>query len=230
MAAPPPLHLIRALLDKQHGSLPPLNLHGPFEMILWEQVAYLANDRKRAAAFTALRDQVGLAAADLVAASLSRLEGIAALGGGVAVKLRAVRMQESGKRVLEQWAGDLGQVLMLPLKQALRELMWFPMIGKPGAEKFLLLTHTFPILALDSNGLRVLLRIGYGKEGKSYDQSYRSVRAATADADLADFIPLVSLHRLLRHHGQTLCKNSKPHCNGCVLAADHCAFQETMAG
>jgi endonuclease-3 len=108
-------------------------------------------------------------------------------------------------------------VLALPPAEALRALKRFPMIGEPGAEKILLLTRTHPLLSLDSNGLRVLLRLGYGREGRSYAQSYRSVRAATAPEERADYDWLISLHGLLRMHGQRLCRRSAPLCSECPL-------------
>jgi len=97
------------------------------------------------------------------------------------------------------------------------------MIGKPGAEKILLATRTQPVLALDSNGLRVLLRLGYGSEGTRYEKTYESVRNATAGEEEKDFDWLISLHRLLRRHGQTVCRNNRPECEKCPLTRD-CDF------
>ena len=53
-----------------------------------------------------------------------------------------------------------------------------PCSGDPGAEKILLFSRTHSILALDSNGLRVLRRLGYGEERKSYASTYRSAQEA----------------------------------------------------
>ena len=41
-----------------------------------------------------------------------------------------------------------------------KALKRFPSIGDPGAEKILLFTRSYPVMALDSNGLRVLCRVG----------------------------------------------------------------------
>ena len=48
--------------------------------------------------------------------------------------------------------------------KARRALKRFPGIADPGADKLLLFAGVTPYLALDSNGLRVLLRLGYGEE------------------------------------------------------------------
>ncbi len=54
----------------------------------------------------------------------------------------------------------------------------FPRIGEPGAEKILLFSQSYPVLALESNGLRVLLRLGFGEERKNYSVSYKLAQAA----------------------------------------------------
>jgi endonuclease-3 len=62
----------------------------------------------------------------------------------------------------------LKSVLKLPLPKAKKALQKFPGIGEPGAEKILLFTRTHPLMALESNGLRVLVRLGFGAEHKNY--------------------------------------------------------------
>jgi endonuclease-3 len=54
----------------------------------------------------------------------------------------------------------------LPPK-AKKLLMRFPMIGEPGAEKILLFCGALAVLALESNGLRVLVRVGVAEERKT---------------------------------------------------------------
>jgi endonuclease-3 len=94
----------------------------------------------------------------------------------------------------------------------------FPGIGVPGAEKILMLERAMPVLALDSNGLRVLLRLGFGAGQKDYSASYRSVREALGGEAPAGFDALIEAHHLLRIHGRSVCTNSKPDCASCPLA------------
>src|SRR3989442_1324186 len=87
-----------------------------------------------------------------------------------------------------------------------------PRIRDPGAEKILLFSRTHPFLALESNGLRVLVRLGYGEESKNYSTTYRSAQRAAA-AEVEENIPArVRAHQLLRIHGQELCTRSAPKC------------------
>ncbi len=192
----------------------------PLGLILWEQVGYLADDERRGSAFEQLRERVGLTPEAILAASMDTLEEIARAGGSVAVSERAERMRVSAQAVVDEWGGDLSRALRQPPAEATRALKRFPMIGEPGADKILMLTRTHAVLALDSNGLRVLLRLGYGEEGKSYGPTYRLMREALAPECREDFDWLARTYGLLRLHGQRTCRRSAPRCGECILAED----------
>jgi endonuclease III len=76
------------------------------------------------------------------------------------------------------------------------------------------------------SGLRVLVRLGYGHEAKSYAATYRSAQEAAAVQLPPDVKKLTRAHLLLRHHGQTLCRRSKPRCEACPVA-DVCVYYRT---
>ena len=107
--------------------------------------------------------------------------------------------------------------LTLPLPKAKQALRKFPGIGEPSAEKILLFTRSYPVLGLDSNGLRVLVRLGFGEEKKSYTATYRSVQEAIHSQLVEDYDWLISTHLLLRQHGKELCKTSPPVCEKCPV-------------
>jgi endonuclease III len=109
------------------------------------------------------------------------------------------------------------------LKQAKKALQLYPTIGEPGAEKILLFTKSYPVLGLDSNGLRVLRRIGYGQESKNYSAAYRSVQEAVAGEIGQECRPLIKANQLLRQHGQERCKLNAPLCRICPLT-DLCVY------
>ena len=170
-----------------------------------------------------LQKRVGVTPDEVARASMDLLESVARSGGSIAAKSRAERMHHSAQLVMERWDGDLGRVLAGPVVAARQALKRFPMIGDPGANKILLLTRTHPVLALDSNGLRVLLRIGYGVEEKSYPRTYRSVQAAIAPESPSDFAWLMRAHGLLHHHGQADCRRKTPACERCCVRR-RCSF------
>jgi endonuclease III len=187
----------------------------PFEQVLWENVAYLAKDERRAEAWKRFKAEIGATPAEILEASASKLMDIGR--AGIVPAITAEKLRRIAEIALEEFGGDLRPVLKLPLKDAKKALRRFPSIGEPGAEKILLFAGSHPVLALDSNGLRVLLRLGFGKEDKNYARSYRSAQEAVAPGLPLDTAWLIEAHQLLRRHGQELCKTNHPRCDACPL-------------
>ena len=227
MKSKPSLKTVIQSLKKHYGT-PAKPLTDPFEIIIWENIAYLVDDERRAAAFNALGREVGFLPVDIMAASKAQLTEFTQ-PGGIHAELRAQRLKESAQIVLVEFGGDLNEVLKLPLKKAMNALKKFPSIGEPGAEKILLFTRSYPVLALDSNGLRVLLRLGFGEEKKSYSASYKSVKEAIANEVGTHIDFLISAHLLLKHHGQETCKRNNPRCDECVVRKD-CEYFQSITG
>ena len=196
-------------------------------MILLENVAYLVSDEQRDRAFAALRDRVGLSAGAILSADDEELLDIARLGGMLPGS-RVNKLRTIAQIALREFDGDLRAVLKLPLAKAKKALKKIPGIGDPGAEKILLFSRSQPILALESNGLRVLLRLGFAEERKSYAATYRGVQEAVRDQITEDFDWLITAHQLLQRHGRDLCKRSAPRCKSCPLSR-YCSFYTTNA-
>jgi endonuclease III len=212
------------LVDRlqQHYGLPapPLSTD-PLELIIWENIAYLASDERRAEAFATLKRSIGTRPEQILAAQHSAL---AAIGkAGILPDVSAEKLLAIAKIAYEEFDSDLRSVLKKPLLQAKRALKRFPSIGDPGAEKILLLTRSYPLMALDSNGLRVLCRVGFAEEEKNYSATYRSVQNAIHGQLPEDYDSLIRAHQVLRQHGQELCKRSKPRCSECPVR-DSCNY------
>ena len=208
--------LIRRLAE--HFGPPPAPLvTEPFAQVLWEQVAYLATDARRRAAFEALRTRVGLEPLAIAKARPATLTSIARLGGSIAPDVRAERMQRSAELVLSRWDGDLSRALALPVAQARAALAAFPMIGEPGADRILAVAGAARLVPLDSNALRVLVRLGRVREATDYRTTYRRAREAFVLPSRANATWGVDAGALLRQLGQTLCKRGAPRCAACPL-------------
>ena len=199
-----------------YGRPKPPNVTDPLGLILLENVAYLVSDERREQAFNALCERVGLSPPEILTAHEERLMDVARLGG-MHPAARVEKLRRIAQIALQEFDGDLDKVVKQPIAQAKKSLKKFPGIGDPGAEKILLFSKTQPVLALDSNGLRVLLRLGYGEERKSYAATYRSAQEAIASELRRDFDWLIASHQLLRRHGQELCKTAEPLCASCPL-------------
>jgi endonuclease-3 len=209
-------------LARQHGEPERAVPRTPLEWVLWENVAYLVSDEKRARAFSQLKKTVGLTAEKIDAADRETLLAVTRLGG-MHPEARVDRLKDIASIALDMGGGNLKSLLKLPLPAARKALRRFPSIGAPGADKILLACGSGDGLALESNGLRVLLRLGFGEEAKSYSTTYRSViEAVGADAGRkgGDFL---RAHQLLRAHGQAVCRRTAPDCEACPLE-DRCAF------
>jgi len=152
---------------------------------------------------------------------------VAAIGkAGILPDVSAEKLLTIAKIVYEEFDSDLAAVLKKPLPQAKKALKRFPSIADPGAEKILLFTHSYPLMALDSNGLRVLCRVGFAEEHKNYSATYQSVQDAIHQQLPRDCDSLIRAHQLLRQHGQELCKRSKPRCAECPIRSV-CAYART---
>lgn len=218
----PVLQKIISKLEAHYGPPRPPITNDAFELVLLENIAYLVSDERREAAFATLRQTTGAKPHEILAAVHSDLLSAAKLGGAQPER-RVRRLREIALIAMNEFGGDLKPALELPLPKAKQALRKFPGIGEPSAEKILMFTRCYPILGLDSNGLRVLLRLGFGEEKKNYSQTYRSVQEAIARQLKPDCDWLIAAHTLLRQHGKELCKTNRPLCEKCPLKKS-CAY------
>ncbi len=211
-------------LKRHYGDpkLPPAR--GPFALVLWENACYLLPDERRAAVFAGLKKKVGLKPAAILNANHDTLLELATMGG-MRPETRVFRWLEIARITIDQFQGDLDQILEWPYPKAKKALKQFPNIGDPGAEKILLFCGAVDGLPLEWNGNRVLTRVGYGREQKDYSKMYRSVQE-----DLRDELPrrpedLARAHLLLRRHGKEICRNNNPLCHSCPVS-ELCAYPQ----
>ena len=213
------LQVVVAALNKRYGTpKAPAAGRDPLALVFWEACGYLGTDESRLAAFVALREQVGLSPGSILKAPLAKLEAICRIGG-VFADLRAKRLHTSAALVRDEFEGDLSVVLGWDFRKARRALQQFPMIGASGADRILLLCGSHDVLGLESNAIRALNRVGYGRQSKNYDRTYRETREA-AQAELpAANAALRAASLLLRQHGKETCKLSAPLCDACPVTA-----------
>jgi endonuclease III len=204
-----PLAKLVARLRELYGA-PRAAVTDPFEMILFENVAYLVDDARRLATFEKLRDEIGLSPGAILAASADEIAEVIE-GGGMLPPHRAAKVIECARL-----AEKIGVALD---KKVLRK---YPGVGEPLADKILLFNGKLRTLAPESNALRVLLRLGFGIESKNYAASYKSAGAAAGELPNAKDATL-----LLRRHGQEICKTKAPRCEICPLRGD-CVFYSNL--
>jgi len=211
---------IVAKLERRFGRAPAPSAE-PFAFVLLEQVAYLATDEKRLAAFGALQQRVGLAPERILTASMAVLADVCALGGMHAAE-RAERLKRSAALVLERCDGDLTRLAGMPLAGARKLARAFDSFGTANAETLLLVAGV-PVPALDSNGVRVLARVWFAGEEHRYAVDHRrTCDGVVADGPVAHEM-LLQGYLTLRRHGRTVCRRTDPDCPACPLRAG-CAY------
>lgn len=137
-----------ATLERYYGRPKPAVARGPFELILYENIAYLVSEDRREKAFRELKARIGTRPEDILVASLQELAAITALGG-IFPELRARRLQEAARLVRDEFRGDLKSVLALDFVKARKALRKFPVIGDPGAEKIFFSLARTPVSRLN---------------------------------------------------------------------------------
>ncbi len=212
------LQKVLAALKKRYGSpKTPAAGRDPLALISWEMVAYLADDATRDAAFAALKTRVGLTPAKLLDVPLPVLTEVCRLGGPVHPLERAKRIKLGAAIAMDEFGGNLAQVLAWEYAKAVKALRKFPSVGEPGADRILMLCGSHAVLGLDSNALRVLIRLGYGADSSNYTKAYRSARDAAMAVLPKKAGVLADASRILREHGKETCKTSAPKCDECPV-------------
>ena len=211
---------VHRALEKQHGGVGQKGAADPWELLLWENVADLVSDDRRAQAFRSLEREIGLAPEKILATDRTRLAGVIA-DGGMLPDLRADKVLACARVVTKMGGVEALRALVTKgdVQAAYDALQVFPSIGGPGADRLLLLLHRKKKLAPESNALRVMSRLGWVEETASYSTTYRNANEALRPQLPDDWKTLVSMHQLLKVHGQEVCKPKKPRCASCPLAA-----------
>ncbi len=212
-----PLREVVARLEKAYGRPAPLRASDPFEMVVWESCAYLVDDERRARVFERLKKATGNDPGRIAAMKPGALAEVIAADGGMRPPMRAEKLQRAADLALDVGREELRKLCRTDPGAARRVLKKFRGIADPGADKILMVVGGLKTLGVESNGLRVLLRLGFGQDSPDYSKSYRSVVSAVKPELPDDRGWLVRAHQLLRRHGQTLCKTSAPKCGECPL-------------
>lgn len=193
----------------------------PWRHALWIAASYLVDDATHHRVLAALEAGLGLDPTQLASADPAELAALIT-PGGMSPPMRAGKVQRAASALLE--AGLRGEGALRELAQreparAARVLARCPGISPIVAQRVLVRAGALAGLPLESNGLRVLLRLGFGAETPRWESSLASAVAAVEDLPAS---PAECWRWLetLRQHGQRLCKRS-PRCGDCPLRGDN---------
>lgn len=219
-------------LEKQYGkpvmSGAKLGPTDPYEMVIHRNAGYPQSDVNCDKGFKSLKNSIGISPEKILAAPPAKLAE-AARAGGMAPELRALRLKEIAARVLDEFGGDLRAVMKRGPVEAKKALKKFPTIGDSFAEKVLLYTNTAAVAAVPANCVHVLLRLGFGRETKNYAVNYRAAQDAIAEEIPEKHDARLRAYLLIKEHGQTLCKTTRPKCDECPVS-DDCEYFKKLRG
>ena len=146
----------------------------------------------------------------LASADLNQIKEAIRSGGLYNVK--AKRIKDVSKAVLEKFDGDISPVLALPKEEAKQRLMELPGIGDKTADVLLTTRHTYKrVIPIDTHFNRVAKRLGLVKP----DADYNAVQKA-----LMNFLPEEKRDRmsgLIWLLAKKTCRAQNPKCHECPL-------------
>jgi endonuclease III len=216
LVMPVSLDEIRTRLKRRYGDVRRLGPKDAYEQVLYECACYLVDDARREQVWRRLKQEIGVAPEALLDVPASRLTKVIE-AGGMKPPMRAEKLRTCAELAQEIGLPELRRAVREDPVQARKLLRKFPGIGEPSAERILLVAGGWPGLGLESNGLRVLQRLGWSREQKDWNRMWKEVNAAIAPQLGKDGERLYALHSLLRHLGQELCRAAEPRCANCPL-------------
>jgi len=126
--------------------------------------------------------------------------------------VKAKRIKELSKAVIEKFGGKVAQVLELPKKEARGKLMELPGIGPKTADVLLADRHGYSqVFVIDTHMDRIAKRLGLVKPGAKYEEIQQALR---------DFIPWDKGERvggLFWLLAKYTCRAQNPKCSECPL-------------
>ena len=194
----------------------------PYEFLVWWHCGYPASDVTCAKGWAALTKEIGIEPETLLRANVAKLRS-ALKAGGMVPELRAERLKEIALRVQNEYAGDLRAGLTGPLAKVRAALKKFPNIADPGADRILLFGGIAPVAAVPSNNPHVLYRIMRGPDRENYGVTYREGQQMIEVESAESFDGRTRAYLLLKVHGQSVCKRTKPKCGECPVRSE-CAY------
>jgi len=216
---------VAAVLDRLeafYGSQEPNWPVEPYAFLIWWHCGYPASDLTCAKGWNALTKEVGIEPRQILNTTQTRLAH-ALKAGGMVPEVRAMRLQQVAERVVNEFGGGLSNAFVGRIEETRKKLKKFPGIADPGVDRILLFGKVAPVAAVPSNCPHVLVRIQLGLERESYSVTYREAQSLIEEEIPEQFHGRMRAYLLLKQHGQTICKRTKPKCEKCILSS-HCAY------
>jgi endonuclease-3 related protein len=126
---------------------------------------------------------------------------------------------------MEEFGGDLGRLLSLPLAELRPRLLGTYGIGEETADDILVYAAGLPSFVVDAYTERLFARLGLGPQGSRY-RDWQAFFMAHLAPDAALYN---EYHALIVRHGVLRCRKRSPVCHGCPLL-DRCPTGQDLSG
>jgi endonuclease-3 len=182
----------------------------PFKHLIITILSQNTSDTNSIRAYKSLAAQFEVTPHVLVAAPEKDIKK--AIKSGGLYNIKAKRIKEVSRAVIDKFDSDVGKILRLPVAEAKQKLTELPGIGPKTADVVLTDTHTYKkVIPIDTHMERIAKRLGLARRNAKYDE----IQAA-----FMRFIPAMRRERasgLLWLMAKHTCKARKPRCLECVL-------------
>ncbi|MDI6887303.1 MAG: endonuclease III, partial [Candidatus Thermoplasmatota archaeon] len=182
----------------------------PFKNLVIGILSQNTNDRNSTRAYVGLLRKFNQISPQILAEA-SEFEIKEAIKQGGLYNIKAKRLKQLAKTILEKFGDDLTPVLSLSESEQRKELLKLPGIGNKTADVFLAYCGKHATLPIDTNIARVIKRLGIGSERMGYEELQKAVQSSVPVSDR------VRAHELLLRLGRDFCKAKSPLCEACPV-------------
>ena len=137
-----------------------------------------------------------------------------AIKSGGLYNIKAKRLKDVAKVVIEEYNNDLNAILALPKKAAKEQLLKLPGIGNKTADVILTTKHSYKeVIPIDTHMNRIVKRLGLVEQNAKYEDAQEALKR---------FLPPIYRERaagLLWLLAKHTCKPKNPRCQECVMVS-----------
>ena len=181
----------------------------PFKTLIVTIISQNTADRNTAKAFENLSNKFRIKPEVLAKAEINQIEKCLKVAGLYRNKARAIK--RISRIILDEFQGNLEQVLSLPLEEARKTLLQLPGVGPKTADVVLLFCAEKPTIPVDTHVYRVSKRLGLAPENGDYEAVRISLQGLYNRKDYS------TVHVLLILHGRKYCRARGPLCKECPI-------------
>ena len=188
-----------------------LETRDPFETLVATILTQNTNEKNAFRSYFSLKRKFPKITPEILARiSVNELASSISHGGLGFVK--AKRIIEASKYVIEKFGNDLSTIFEKPLEEARNELMRIPGVGPKTADILLLMIANKPTIPVDTHVMRVSYRLGFTVKEVGYEATRRKlVELFCPDKCLEAHLYLILL-------GRRFCIARKPKCDVCPVS------------